>query len=349
MTTPCGGCNCPEDAHVYDPGAHRRTCRTPGCDCYSYDRPADPIADVGLFEVEAPPPVTLADRFTMPPLSTLDRRGGEWQARKRAWMRYGIQSEVGRDAGLAFAKSGGTDPVSMKLREVSDGTSVFDPVLCELVYRWFSKPGATVLDPFAGGSVRGIVAGILRRQYTGLDIRMEQVAANTAQADVMSWEPASRPMWMVGDATAIDDTVPWDAEVDLVFSCPPYHDLEVYSDDPRDLSTWTYDEFLVGHGKAIRDACDHLREDRYAAWVIGDVRDKRTGTYRGLHHATVDAFEAAGLRVLNECVMVDPVFGAAIRAGRPMAANRKITLTHQHLYVFVKGDVRRAADWAGEL
>ena len=42
--------------------------------------------------------------------------------------------------------------------EPYSGTSVFDPVLCEVAYRWFSPPGGHVLDPFAGGSVRGILA-----------------------------------------------------------------------------------------------------------------------------------------------------------------------------------------------
>lgn len=343
----CAECGHPEADHILDPKARRRTCRADGCGCFSYQRPHDPTEEEGLFDVGPAAAVTLADRFTMPPLSVLDRRGGDWKERKRRWLSLGIQSEIGRDAGLTFAKSGGTDPVSQKLRSVSDGVSVFDPVICELVYRWFTPPGAAVLDPFCGGSVRGIVAGVLGRHYTGIDIRPEQVDANRAQARGMLERLEATPQWLVGDATAIDDSVPWDAEYDLVFSCPPYADLEVYSDDPRDISTWTYDEFLAGHGKAIRDACDHLRDDRYAAWVIGDLRDKRSGTYRGLHHATVDAFEAAGLRVLNECVLVDPVFGAAIRAGRPMEANRKVTMTHQHLYVFVKGDVRRAADWAG--
>ena len=36
--------------------------------------------------------------------------------------------------------------------------SVFDPVLCELMYYWFSFDKAKILDPFAGGSVRGIIA-----------------------------------------------------------------------------------------------------------------------------------------------------------------------------------------------
>jgi hypothetical protein len=62
------------------------------------------------------------------------------------------------------------------------GTSIFDPVLCELAYRWFSPPGGLVLDPFAGGSVRGIVAAKCGREYIGVDLRPEQVAANREQA-----------------------------------------------------------------------------------------------------------------------------------------------------------------------
>jgi hypothetical protein len=63
----------------------------------------------------------------------------------------------------------------------ASGTSVFDPVLCELVYRWFCVPGGHVLDPFAGESTKGIVASYLRFKYTGIDLRPEQVAANEAQ------------------------------------------------------------------------------------------------------------------------------------------------------------------------
>lgn len=40
------------------------------------------------------------------------------------------------------------------------GTSIFDPVLCELAYRWFTPADGSILDPFAGGSVRGIVAAL---------------------------------------------------------------------------------------------------------------------------------------------------------------------------------------------
>ena len=62
------------------------------------------------------------------------------------------------------------------------GTSIFDPVLCELAYRWFCPLGGMVADPFAGGSVRGIVAAALGYHYTGFELRGEQVDANAIQA-----------------------------------------------------------------------------------------------------------------------------------------------------------------------
>lgn len=314
----------------------------------------DPIADAVLFDVEVGPPVTLADRFTMPPFSVLDRRQGEWQNRRRRWLRLGIQSELGRADKLTFNRPHEGNGLYERLA-MMDQSSIFDPVICELVYRWFSRPAAVVLDPFAGGSVRGVVAAVLDRRYTGVDLRPEQVTANAAQLDTIAFGPGDAPPhrcpipnWLVGDATKLDSVLPWDAEYDLVFSCPPYADLEVYSDDPRDISSWSYDDFTTGHNKAIADAVSYLRDDRYACWVVSDVRDKKTGCYRGLPMATVQAFVDAGCRLLNECVIVDPAGTAPVRTRAPFEANRKVARVHQVLYVFVKGDVRRAADWVGD-
>ena len=107
------------------------------------------------------------------------------------------------------------------------GTSIFDPVMCELAYRWFSAPGMQVLDPFAGGSVRGVVASVLGRRYFGNELRPEQVAANEAQADIC---PDPKPVWHCGDSVNIREY--FTGQADFLFSCPPYADLEVYSDDP---------------------------------------------------------------------------------------------------------------------
>jgi len=305
----------------------------------------DPLAESALFDLEAPPPVSLADKFGVPPFSVLDRRSGEWQSRKRQWGQLGIQSEMGRDSivnrlnigdnGLALMLRSGAKGMGVPM---AGGISVFDPVVCELAYRWHTLPGDRILDPFAGGSVRGIVASTLARWYVGIDLRTEQVEANEAQAHLGS---DIAPRWIQGDSARLSEHLDPADEFDLVFSCPPYADLEVYSDNPRDLSTMPYDEFRDTHAAIIASSTARLRSDRFAAWVISDVRDKR-GAYRGLVVDTIRAFEAAGLSFHNDAVLLDQVGTAAVRAERPFRATRKLTRVHQHLLVFVKGDAKRA-------
>mgnify|MGYP000859547206 CR=1 FL=1 len=224
----------------------------------------------------------------------------------------------------------------------TSGTSIFDPVLCELAYRWFSPAGGTVLDPFAGGSVRGIVASHLGRPYVGVELRGEQVAANVAQRAIAA-DPL--PEWRQGDSRDIA-TICADVAADFVFSCPPYADLEVYSTDPADLSTLAYDQFRQAYGEIIEAACSLLKEDRFACFVVGDVRGK-DGCYRNFVGDTVEAFRAAGLGYYNEAILVTAAGSLPIRAGRQFDASRKLGKTHQNVLVFVKGDPKRAVEALG--
>ena len=225
----------------------------------------------------------------------------------------------------------------------ASGTSIFDPVLCELAYSWFSPPGGTVLDPFAGGSVRGIVASRLGRQYIGVELREEQVQANRAQGDELC--PDLPPVWITGDSRNIDRLCA-DVEADFVFSCPPYADLEVYSDDPKDLSTLKYEEFRPAYFEIIAKACGRLKQDRFACFVVGDVRDKK-GNYYNFVGDTVEAFRAAGLHYYNEAILVTSVGSLPIRVGRQFASGRKLGKTHQNVLVFVKGDGAKATKACG--
>jgi len=227
----------------------------------------------------------------------------------------------------------------------ASGTSVFDPVLCELAYRWFCPPDGTVLDPFAGGSVRGIVASKLGRRYVGCELRAEQVAANREQAAAICGDPA--PLWLHGDSRHIERHAAG-VKADFVFSCPPYADLERYSDDPADLSTLEYDEFRASYADIIAASCRLLMEDRFACFVVGDVRAK-SGVYHGFPWHTIQAFEAAGLRLYNEAVLVTSVGSLPIRVGRQFDAGRKLGKTHQNVLVFVKGDAKRATEAIGKV
>lgn len=225
--------------------------------------------------------------------------------------------------------------------EAQSGTSIFDPVLCELAYRWFSAPGAQVLDPFAGGSVRGVVASTLGRRYWGGELRAEQVAANMAQRHICK-EPL--PYWHCGDSRDIART--FGCEADFIFSCPPYADLEVYSDDPRDISNMDYAAFLSAYREIISASVACLKRDRFACFVVGEVRDKK-GNYRNFVGDTVEAFRAAGCGYYNEAILVTAVGSLPVRAGKQFKAGRKLGKTHQNILVFVKGDGKRAAQYAG--
>lgn len=231
---------------------------------------------------------------------------------------------------------------SIQAPPAGTGTSIFDPVICELVYRWFCPPNGIVLDPFAGGSVRGIVAAALDCDYVGIDLSERQLTANREQAAVII--PERSPCWLVGDAleiTRLDDD-----SYDLVFTCPPYGDLERYSDDPRDLSAMEYPEFLAAYRRILAQCVGRLRHDRFAVVVVGDIRD-RFGNYRGLPGDTIAAFQAAGAVLYNQAVLITAAGSLPIRAGKQFEAGRKLGNTHQHVLVFLHGDPKRASAACG--
>jgi DNA modification methylase len=208
------------------------------------------------------------------------------------------------------------------------------------VYRWFCPEGGAILDPFAGGSVRGIVAAQLGRAYTGIDLRPEQIAANEEQAQAIAGNPA--PRWIVGDSTGIADLAP--GSYDLIFSCPPYADLEVYSDNPADLSTMDYTAFLTAYRRIIAACVGMLQQNRFACFVVGDVRDKK-GFYRNFVSDTIAAFEDSGARLYNEAILVTAVGSLPIRIAKQFEGYRKLGKTHQNVLVFYKGDPKRIKDF----
>ena len=84
----------------------------------------------------------------------------------------------------------------------------------------------------------------------------------------------------------------------------------------------------------------------FAVFVVGDVRDK-DGFYYGFPWHTVDAFQRAGLRYYNESILVTSVGSLPVRVGKQFLAGRKLGKTHQNMFVFVKGDGRKAAQACG--
>lgn len=269
----------------------------------------------------------LRDRFIEPPFSVLDTRSGSWRKRRGKWMRLGIQSFLGREGVQTFEK------IAYAHGCVSNQISTFDPALCELMYTWFCPQGGSVLDPFAGGSVRGVVAQYLGYRYTGIDIRLEQVEENQRQA-LEIFGLGTLPLWITGNSNTVLNEL--QSDFDMVFSCPPYADLEVYSDLEGDISNMDYPDFLTAYSEIIEKSCRLLRPGGYAVFVVGEVRNKQ-GYYVGFVSDTVRAFERCGVRFYNDAVLLNAVGTAPVRANKYMKS-QKLAKIHQNVLVFKKPD-----------
>ena len=253
-------------------------------------------------------------------------RSQRWQAREAEWRAFGLASHEGRED-IAGAVGG---------QEMS--ASVFSAVLCELIYGWLSAPADTIWDPFAGGSVRGVVAAFMGRHYEGADIRAGQVAANEHQADALLGRGERRALtrWLCADSAQASPPA-----CDLIFSCPPYLWLEAYGGGAADLSSMSEAGFIAAHAEIIRRAANALRPDRFAAWVVGDVR-RAGGGLIDMRRITEDAFSAAGCVPYNRAVLVAPIGSKAVTSKAGWERSRKIAACHQDVLVFSKGDAAAA-------
>lgn len=273
------------------------------------------------------------------PFSILDTRTKEWQDRKRWWINtYKIQSELGREQTISKTKFWNTDETSV---------SIFDATLCELMYDWFCPKGGTILDPFAGGSVRGIVAEELGYHYTGIDISETQILANKKQSE--------KPNWIVGDSTEVLETLD-DETYDFVFTCPPYYDLEIYSDNENDLSNMDDEDFDDAYANILTESYSKLKDNRFFCIVLSETREVsktgnyKIGKYRNLVAKTIMGCEEIGFSFYNDMVLFNSQHQASKISKTYFDRNRKIVSVHQNVLVFVKGNPDLATEdinWDG--
>ena len=260
------------------------------------------------------------------PFSILDTRTKEWKERKNWWItNYKIQSELGRE---------NTESKTM-FWDTESNVSIFDPTLCEIMYDWFSPKNGKVLDPFAGGSVRGIVAEEMGRDYLGIDLSISQIEANKKQSN--------KPLWICGDSEEILDDI-HNNHYDFIFTCPPYYDLEIYSKDKNDLSNMSVNSFDEKYKSILQKSVQKLSNNRFFGIVVSEVREPSvtgkysSGKYRGLVRKTIDILEECGLDFYNDMILFNSQHQAS-RVGKVyFERNRKISSIHQNILVFVKGN-----------
>ena len=267
----------------------------------------------------------LVGRFIVPPLSVFDTRQKYWQDRKRAWLeKTGDLSET-RDGEYGRISSG-------IVNCFNGGTSNFDPVLAEIMYRWFCIEGGKILDPFGGEQTKGVVAGELGYEYVGCEIRQDQVDLDTEKT-----KQYPNVKYICGDSTKLTKHIK-ERDFDMCFTSPPYYALEVYSKD--DLSSLgSYEEFMAMYRTIFEQCYEMMKEDTFLVIKIGEIRNKKTGEYRSFVPDNARMFVDIGFKYYNEIILYTPAGTAPIRATQGMNT-RKVTKTHQNVLVFYKGDLK---------
>lgn len=274
---------------------------------------------------------SLSDKFIAPPFTVLDTRQGYWRERKAMWRELIADNGESREGTLDTAM----------LSQLNNGVSLLDPVMAEIVCRWFGIEGGNAFDCFAGDTVFGYVAATLGMNFTGIELREEQAQLNNERVEGIS------ARYICDDGQNVGRHIAAGSQ-DLLFSCPPYYDLEVYSDKPNDASNQpTYEAFLGILENAFASAIGCLKDNRFAVVVVGDIRNKE-GYYYDFVGDIKRMFKAHGMPLYNECIIVEPIGTLPQRVQRYMR-NRKVGKCHQNVLVFYKGDVKAIPDNFNEI
>lgn len=300
------------------------------------------------------PVKSLRERYLVPPFSILDTSVGEWLKARNAWediiknRANNIRNEIAK-SNTPYINPMDYDE-GYKGLERNGNISTFDPFLCEILVRWFSRPNDIIYDPFAGGHVRGMVSAVLGRNYYGIDINDKQIKANYENyysfCEKYQTDDIGAINWVVGDSSDFDYHGIIE-ECNMVLMCPPYYNLEIYTDSPNDLSRQpTYEAFLEKFRKSVQISYESLEDDSFAVVVVEEIRDK-DGIMYGFVPDTVNIFKSVGFLYYNEMILANRIMSLGVRCPKYFDRSRKVGRHHQNVFVFFKGNPKNIEDKFG--
>jgi len=152
-----------------------------------------------------------------------------------------------------------------------DTISEFSPLLAELIVTGYTfKSQSNILDPFAGRGTRGLIAGLNGHNYLGIDLSSQYTEANIQRAIIHQLGDTVK--FICGDSRNLINytDIAW---ADLIYTCPPYYNLEQYNAGDGDLSMLScYKDFLSEIYKVIEQCYLALKTTGFCIWVVGTIR-----------------------------------------------------------------------------
>jgi len=214
-------------------------------------------------------------------------------------------------------------------------TSYFNPKLCKMVYSSYCPKNGTIFDPFSS-VVRPYVAKILDYNYTGCEVRKDECDKINNILNTNALFETSEVNVLNMDCREFES----DKKFDLIFTCPPYWNLETYSEQDNDMSAISnYADFLVEMGRVYSKCSSLMYEESYCCFVVADFRDYSEG--RKLINRLVPFVsdmircgEDAGLSLYDKVIIKKPMGTAPSRL--KLWNKRKTVRIHEELLIFKK-------------
>ena len=217
------------------------------------------------------------------------------------------------------------------------GLSIFPYHLGETIVKFYSEPNETIFDPFMGHNSRMQIVFELGRNYIGYDISKEFMKENFKLRELLLKRCLNDGL----EHNTIDiyekDSRQIDLKensIDMIFTSPPYWDLEFYGDEPNQLGyKKSYDLFLHGLKQVLQGCSKVLKPDHYCIFNVNDFR--KDGTFYSYHSDVIYLTKNMPLKIFDT-IIVD--WGSSIASCfASQIDERKIAgKRHEYLLVFKK-------------
>jgi len=202
--------------------------------------------------------------------------------------------------------------------------SVFNPHLAQMVISAYCPLNAKIYDPFGGGGTRGYISTKMGHDYTGVEIREEEV--NRINNQMKEWNINFK--MELGDSSSFKT----DKKFNFCFTCPPYYDLELYSNMNEDLSNAkTYNDYLLMLKDVLKNTYNLLQEESLAVFVIGNFRNKK-GNLEHLNGDLIRLAKEVGFNLWDEIIWQGASNVALTRCGK-FEVNRKCVRMHEYIII----------------
>ena len=201
-----------------------------------------------------------------------NRYQAAWRGKKSAFQSWFIDADLRR--AIRFQLDGG-DPVlpHRVLRAITMQTrtpSMFKPIVAKYIYQTYCPVGGTVWDPCIGYGGRMLGALASGVHYIGTDVEVETVGGNQRLADVLG---RTADVDLHHQAAEAFDCPP----VDLVFTSPPYFDVEQYGGDANQSfrKFGGFDVWVQGFLRPLAErAFAALRHGGHLVLNVADIIDR---------------------------------------------------------------------------